>query len=103
MIQNNSIIQTTSTGRIGKLECISALKSANVGRLIAPNGNDITNVSSIVTIGNISDPGFISLELQNDISFAINNQGVYTCIIPDENEIVKYLHIGIYYGRFNSM
>ena len=69
-----------------------------MGQLVAPNGMDITNDSSIVTVGNISDPGFISLQLQN-----ISNEGVYSCVIPDQDGIEQYLHIGIYYGRFNSM
>ncbi len=103
LVQNNSIIATTTTGRIGELQCISASRSADVGRLIAPNGNDITNNTSIVTVGSITDPGFISLELQNSISFIRSNQGVYTCIIPDENGTQQYLHTGIYYGGFNSM
>ena len=100
VIQNNSIVQTTSSNSIGQLQCLSASKSANVGQLLAPDGSDITNDSSIVTIGSITDPGFVSLELQ---SFLPNNQGVYTCIIPDENGIQQYLHTGIYSGRFNGI
>ncbi len=102
-IQNNSIIQTTATGRIGQLQCISASGSTDVGQLIAPNGNDITNLSSIVSFENITDPGVIVLDLENDASFTASNQGVFTCIIPDENGEQQYLYIGIYYGRFNSM
>lgn len=100
LIQNNSITTTTMTGRIEQLQCISASRSANVGQWISPNGNDITNNSLITSVGNITDPGFISLELQ---SITINNQGVYTCVIPDENGVQQYLYIGIYYGRFSSM
>ncbi len=98
MVQNNSIIQPVMANQ---LQCISASKSANVGQFVAPNGNDITNNSSIVTVGNSRSPGFISLEL-NSTSFTRNNQGVYSCIIPDENGIQQFLHVGIYYGSFNS-
>ena len=101
MIQNNSIIQEVSSSSIGQLECISASKSAHVGRLLAPNGNDITNASSIVTVGGTSNPGFLSLGLQST-TYLTSNQGVYTCIIPDENGVQQYLHIGIYVGRFNG-
>lgn len=103
MIQDNSIIQAASTDSIGQLQCISASRTANEGRLIAPNGNDITNNTSVVTVGNMTDPGFVSLELQNSAAFATNNQGVYSCILPDENGVEQYLHAGIYFGRFNSM
>lgn len=73
-----------------------------MGRFIAPNGNDITNDSSIVTLGNITDPGFLSLELRNTTYLSVN-QGVYSCVIPDENGVQQYLHTGVYIGRFNSM
>lgn len=98
LVKNNSIIQAT-TGTIRELECISASESADVGQFIAPNGNDITNDSSTVTVGNLSDPGFVSLQLA---SFTRSNPGVYTCIIPVENGVLQYLHVGIYYSRFNG-
>ena len=99
MIQNNSIIQAAMIGSTQQLQCVSALASTNVGQFIAPNGSDISNDSSVVTSGDASDPGFVSLQLS---SFINNNQGVYTCIIPDEYGVQQYLHVGIYYGRFNS-
>ena len=73
--------------------------AAAVGKFVTPDGNDITNDSSIVTVGDTSDPGFISLQLS---WFTRSNPGVYTCIIPDENGVLQYLHVGIYYGRFNG-
>ena len=102
VIQNNSIIQEVSSSSIGQLECISASKSSLVGRLLAPNGNDITNTSSIVTVGGTTNPGFLSFRLQST-TYLTSNQGVYTCVIPDENGVQQYLHIGIYVGRFNGI
>ncbi len=81
------------------LQCISASLSANIGQFTAPNGNDITGDSSLVTAGDATDPGYLSLNLQNSGS---NSQGVHRCIIPDENGIQNYLFVGIYFGSFNG-
>lgn len=99
-VQNNSIVQLSRTGSIGKLQCISASMSDGVGKFIAPNGTDITNDSSIITIGNITDPGYISLELQDIVA---TNQGIYRCVIPDEDGDQQTLHVGVSYGPFNGM
>ena len=99
LVQNNSIVQLSRSGTIGQLQCISASMSAGVGQFIAPNGTDITNDSSIVTIGNDTDPGYISLELQDIVAA---NQGVFKCVIPDEDGLEQHLHIGISYGPFNG-
>lgn len=67
-----------------------------MGQIVAPNGSYITS-SSCVTIGGVEDPGYISLRLQSS-----GDQGVYSCAIPDENGVQQFLHVGIYYGAFNS-
>lgn len=97
-VLNNSIIQTAA-GHIRSLHCLSATQMANVGQLIAPNGNDITNDSSIVTIGDIMDPGVVSLHLS---TFTRSNPGVYTCIIPDEHGTNQFLHVGIYHRKLDG-
>ena len=74
--------------------------SAGVGQFIAPNGTDISNNSSVITIGNVTDPGYISLELQDIV---VTNQGIYRCVIPDEDGVQQILHIGISYGPFNGV
>jgi hypothetical protein len=99
VIQNNSIVQISAPGTVGQLQCISASRLNNIGQIVAPNRNDITNHPSIVTTGNITDPGFLSLDFT---SLTRSDQGVYTCIIPDENGVQQYLHFGIYYGRLNG-
>ena len=97
-IKNNSILQLPLSGSSTHLQCISASLSAGVGKFIAPNG-DIIN-GTAVTIGGASDPGNIALNLQ---SMLIGTQGVYKCIIPDENGMEQILHVGIYYGSFKGM
>ena len=99
VVQNNSIIRLAVTNTVRELECISAAESAGVGQFIAPNGNDITGNSSIVSVGDSTDPGFVSLQLA---SFIRDNPGVYTCIIPDGTGIWQHLHVGIYHSTFNG-
>jgi len=100
LIQNNSIIRT---GSISKLQCISASNTPNIGEMVAPNGDDITSDSTMVTVGGSADPSYLTLDLQTNASFIRSNQGVYTCIIPDKNDDMQYLHVGVYYSGFNSM
>ena len=87
-------------GNSQQLQCVSASATVRMVQFVAPNGTDISNDSSTVTFGDANDPGFLSVQLT---SSSINaHQGVYTCIIPDEDGVVQYLHVGIYYGRLNS-
>lgn len=76
-----------------------------MGRWIAPNGDDITERltdSFIVVTGDNTDPGFTFIELQQGQSLAIEELGIYTCVIPDENGDIQYLYVGIYQQGFNS-
>ena len=98
-IQNNSILLLPLSGSSSPLQCISASSSISIGQFILPNGNDVTNDSSLVSIGNVSDPGYLSLNLAN---MGSTIQGVHQCIIPDENSVLNNLYVGIYYGSFNS-
>ena len=103
-VQNNSIIHASTTGRLNQLQCISGSTAANVGRWIAPNGEDIaglTDTFNVVT-GDNTDPGLTFIELQPGQSLESEDQGIYTCIIPDESGDTQYLYVGIYQQGFNS-
>ena len=105
LIYNNSIIRMSATGRFNKLQCISGSKIAGVGQWIAPNGNNITEDNTDlfnITVGDLDDPGFTSIELEDGASLAVEDEGVYTCIIPDENGDIHYLSVGLYGRGFNS-
>ena len=104
-VQNNSIIRASITGRFNQLQCISSSTRAGVGQWIAPNGEDIDRGPSdsfTIITGDIDDPGFTSIELQSGVSLASRDEGIYTCVIPDENGNVHYLYVGIYLRGFNS-
>ena len=105
LVQNNSIIRASVTGRLPQLQCISGSSAADIGQWIAPNGGEIDvgpSGSFTIVTGDADDPGFTSIELKDGVSLATRDQGVYSCIIPDENGNVHYLYVGLYLRGFNS-
>ena len=106
LIKNNSIIRASSSGQIGKIECVSGSRTADVGMWIAPNGNDITDVSNDgfhVVVGNSSDPGHIAIALEDGYSLTAEDVGVYSCIIRDETGDLQQINVGIYLNSFNGL
>lgn len=78
---------------------------ANVGRWIAPYGVDLTNSTTDpfnVNRGDEQDPGSLVIQQRNGHIVTRSLQGIYTCIIPDENGKQTYTHVGIYQNGFNS-
>jgi hypothetical protein len=78
---------------------------AEVGQWIAPDGSNITDDTSDlfnVTIGGLDDPGFTSIKIKDGASLTLDDEGVYTCTIPDENGDMQYLFVGLYGRGFNS-
>ena len=77
----------------------------DVGNLIAPNGQDITT-SGIdpfdVMVGGDSNPGYLSILQASGHFLTATFQGMYTCILPDENEVENQLNVGIYPHGFNG-
>ena len=104
-IEKNSILLASNTGRFGKLFCLSGSLQPQVGAWRAPDGLDITNSTTDyfdVNHGGDDYPGSISLEVEIGHSLQSNDQGIYTCIIPDENGEQQYLHVGIYRYGFDG-
>ena len=106
LIQNNSaIIANSDTGRIEGLQCVSGSTTPRVGSWIAPNGENINARADDVfnvTLGGEEDPGYMRVELVAGKNLTAMDEGVYTCVIPDENEEEQYLHVGIFLSGFNS-
>ena len=104
LLENNTLVTADTGQTLSDLHCSSGSTMPNAGRWIAPNGNDLTN-STVdpfnVIQGDERDPG--SLIIQQAPGHIITNsfQGVYTCILPDDNGVQSYIYIGIYRNGFN--
>ena len=77
----------------------------DVGQWITPDGRDITQNSDDefdIIVGGINDPGYLDITLSTGRSLTHNDQGVYTCLIPDENGTITELHVGLYLPQFTG-
>ena len=82
-----------------RLQCISGSNSPNVGQWIAPSGQDITYSTSDsfdVELGGMNDPGYVDITLHSGQFITFSDQGMYTCLIPDETGVTCSLLVGIY-------
>ena len=99
---NTSSFRASANGDIGIIYCHSSAFSSNVGQWISPQGLDITrNFTDPFSIQFNNGPGYPSyntLRLQNPSlqPFIATYNGVYSCIVPDDQGIMQTLHIGIY-------
>ena len=78
---------------------------AGIGHWISPNRVDLTNVTIDpfdVIVGTEQDTGSLVIRQRFGHVVTVSFQGIYTCIIPDENGVQTYHHIGIYQHGFNS-
>ena len=105
IIPNNDITVTNNFGQLPSLQCISGSQLANVGQWITPSGQDATYHTSDpfdVIVGDESDPGFLEISLHSGQFITYEDQGVYTCRIPDDKGALVSLHVGIYLPAFVS-
>lgn len=104
-LPNNSIIVTDNFGQMPRLQCISGSNSPNVGQWIAPSGQDVTYSTSDsfdVMLGSVNDPGFMDITLHSGQFITFSDQGIYTCLIPDETGTIRSLLVGIYLPALTS-
>ena len=77
----------------------------NVGSWIAPSGQDITTSSTDpfdVIVGGDSNPGYLSILQASGHFLTASFQGIYSCILPDENGVERQLNVGVYPNGFNG-
>ena len=91
-------IDQNSDGTIDALWCQSANNGSSIGLWYYPNGNQVPLHSGSFDSG--PSPIF-SKRFANQIALARNlglsgYEGLYTCIIPDENGVNQTLVVGIY-------
>lgn len=101
---NVSTVLADRNSQIGTIYCSSGSRTSSIGQWFAPNGAEITQSGSgsfTVVRGGGNFPSYVGLQLKTGRSFSVLDEGVYTCVIPDETGIQQTLHIGLYrYGYY---
>lgn len=106
LLNNNTFLTTDGSGTIDDIHCTSGSTRGNVGHWIAPNGEDLTNNTIDpfdIEVGDELDPGSVVVRQASGHIVTRSFQGVHTCIIPDDNGVQTYLHVGIFQNGFDSM
>ena len=99
-LPKNSLVRADGRNHV-RVICASGTLSPsaeNSQTIIGVDDTEITSVSGDSFTAN-EDPGFIRLDTRNLMS---DEQGVYTCRIPDEEDNLVEVNIGIYSNGFNS-
>ena len=106
VLPNNSLLTSNEDDTFPMLQCLSGSIEPNMGKWIAPSGEDITYSTTVdpfyITVGGSSSPGSVLISQANGQVLTIAYEGVHTCIIPDEYGIDRYLLIGLYSYTFNG-
>ncbi len=98
-VPNNTALVADVNNQIGTIFCSSGSRVTNIGHWLAPNQTEITESSSgsfTAIRGGGNFPSYIALQLKSGSSIAEEDQGVYTCIIQDEDGVQQILYVGIY-------
>lgn len=96
-LPNNSLIVADMGDRISEFRCLSGSSSADVGQLLSPDGKDLTHLDTdhfLVRRGGRYDPGLI--HVRRVVPLANEEQGIYTCRIPDERGVAVDVNVGLY-------
>ena len=96
-LPNNSLIVAGADDRISEFRCLSGSSSPDVGQLINSQNEDITHDDSdsfLVRKGGRYDPGLV--HVRRIVPLASEEQGVYTCRIPDEGGVTVDVNVGLY-------
>ena len=103
---NISAVLADGNNQIGTIYCSSGSQANGIGRWFAPNGVEITQSSGgslTVVRGGGNFPSYVGLQLKTGRSFSVLEEGVYTCVIPDENGVQQTLYVGLYSQGYYSM
>ena len=93
-LPNNGMIVTGAGGRISEFRCLSGSTHPNTGHLFDINETDITlsNTDPFFTFR--GSPGMV--HVRSIRALASNEQGIYTCRIPDETGVTVDVNVGLY-------
>ena len=103
---NNSATLADSSNQIGTIYCTSGSNDSSNGQWFSPDGTEITASSAVslsVVHGGGTFPSYAGLQLNSGYSITTSEEGVYTCVILDENGIEQTVYVGLYRYGFQSM
>ena len=98
-LPNNGIILTGAGRRISEFRCISGSSRSNVGHLFDVNEVDITTSNSDPFFTLRHSPG--TVQVRSIRHLHSNEQGIYTCRIPDETGTTVDVNVGLYLSSSN--
>lgn len=94
-LPNISIISSADIGSSSGLACGSALDTnQNIGEWFYPDGSPVRMITSGDPLYMLLRIGRVDLNRQGTVTSAL--EGIYTCRIPDQDNTVQSLHVGIY-------
>lgn len=102
-VTNNTALLASDSNQIGTIYCTSGLRNSSAGIWYSPNGTVITPDSGgtfTLAYGRGNFPSYAALQLNSGETLTRENEGVYTCVIPDEKAEEKVLHVGLYHSDF---
>ena len=102
---HNTALIANSSHQIGAISCHSASRERHIGRWIAPSGEDITFSSTDIFSVDLRSgdfPSYASLSLLPGEEFSASEDGVYSCVMPDENGVEHTIHIGLYHTGYSG-
>ena len=108
LLYNTSALQASADGDFGIIHCHSTSTDSNIGRWISPLGLDITtNLTDPFSVQFYSGLGYLSYNTFKLLSpfthpFNATYEGIYSCVVPDDQDIMQTLHIGIYSDQYSS-
>ena len=103
-LPNNGLVIATPTGdsagRFLRIFCRSDSMMDNVGEIIGLDGTAIGSGRFFIER---PQPGEITMvNSATEGPLPSNEQGVYTCRIPDSTDTIQNINIGVYIAGFNS-
>ena len=96
-LPNNGLIVAGLNNRISEFRCLSGSTSPYVGQLLGPNGDDLTHIDNdhfLVHRSGSYDPGLVHIRRLAPLT--IEEQGIYTCRIPNERGVAVDVNVGLY-------
>lgn len=99
ILANNSLVSSGSLSSDYGLACYSADETTNtIGDWFSPNGRRVereTGDQQQVLFAH-NQIGRVTLQIRDNRPFPSDLEGIYSCLIPDENSVLRTLYVGLY-------